>query len=144
MRTGTKSPWIASVGRLALLLLFAGCSSPRATDRAVSVLLFVTTDCPVANAFAPEINRIVSDYGPRGVAFTRVYTDVTLTPEAVVLGRDGERVYRGRIDDRYVAPGQYRVVPTTHELRDAIEAALDGRPAAVSETRAVGCPIDLD
>ena len=63
-----------------------------------------------------------------------------MTP-AVVLGADGARVYRGRIDDRYLAPGQYRMKPTTRELRDAIEAVLAGRPVPVAEMKAAGCPL---
>ena len=38
-------------------------------------LFFVTTDCPIANRFAPEINRICRDYEKRGVAFFIVQTD---------------------------------------------------------------------
>jgi hypothetical protein len=162
--------------RLPLLLLaLAGCSASKAASpERIRVLFFITTDCPIANSFAPEIQRIVGDYRPRGVTFVIVYTDpyqegeaafrhareygydsrvlvdggrvqtrkygITVTPEAVVVVGD-ERVYRGRIDDRYLAPGQYRVKPTTRELRDAIEAVLDGRPVAVAETKAAGCPL---
>ena len=152
-----------------LLLLLASCASSAGKPE---VFVFITTDCPIANAFAPEIKRIVAEYEPRGVAFSLVYTDgaadavrkhaaeygyesavrfdtgrvlsrkhgVTVTPEAVVLS-GGARVYRGRIDDRYLAPGQYRLKPTTHELRDALDAVLAGRPVAVAETRAAGCPL---
>jgi hypothetical protein len=164
--------------RLALLaLVLGGCrTSPEAAPPGgLRVLFFITSDCPIANSFAPEIKRIVAEYRPRGVAFWVVYTDlhqtadaarrhaaeygyespvrldagrvlsrrygVTVTPEAVVLDPAGERRYRGRIDDRYLAPGQYRLNPTTRELRDAIEALLDGRPVAVSETTAAGCPL---
>jgi hypothetical protein len=159
-----------------LVLLFAGCAaSETPAPRRATVLFFITTDCPIANSFSPEINRIVADYQPRGVDFERVYTDLTLTteavrrhaaeyghsspsridaghalsrkhgvtvtPEAVVLGGDGSRLYRGRIDDRYLAPGQYRLQPTTRDLRDAIEAVLAGRPVPVAETKAAGCPL---
>ena len=163
-------------GLVAALLLLAGCSTsaPNSSSKA-RVLFFITSDCPIANGFAPEIQRIVEQYGPRGLEFERVYTDYTLTPEAVqkhgreygyasaaridkdhsvartygvtvtptavVVGPDGKWVYRGRIDDRYLAPGQYRLVPTTHELRDALDSVLAGRPVAVSETKAAGCPL---
>src|SRR5688500_1042688 len=43
---------------------------PLATDgRRATVLLFIATDCPISNAYTPEVNRIVEAYGPRGVAF---------------------------------------------------------------------------
>jgi hypothetical protein len=156
-------------------LLLAACAAPAepATPRAAA-LFFITSDCPIANSFAPEIKRIAAEYRSR-MDFSLVYTDlrqtvgdarrhasefgyeigvrldegrvlsrrygVTVTPEAVVLGGDGARVYRGRIDDRYLAPGQYRLQPTTRELRDAIEAVLAGRPVPVAETKAAGCPL---
>jgi len=157
------------------LLFFAGCASPTCRPPRAVVLFFITTDCPISNSFAPEINRIVADYSPRKVVFEMVYTDlrqppevarrhsseygfecsvqvdtgrvlsrqygVTVTPEVVVINADEERVYRGRIDDRYLAPGQYRLKPTTRELRDAIEAVLEGRPVPVAETKAAGCPL---
>lgn len=38
-----------------------------------TVLLFVATECPIANRYAPEIRRIFAEYAPRGVRFHRVY-----------------------------------------------------------------------
>ncbi|HEY2154363.1 MAG TPA: redoxin domain-containing protein [Isosphaeraceae bacterium] len=62
------------------------------------------------------------------------------TPEVFVL--DGSRavVYRGRIDDQY-AIGVHRPSPTRHDLVDALEAVLAGRPVATPRTDAVGCKI---
>lgn len=40
------------------------------------VLVFVTSDCPVANAFAPEVQRICRDYRDRGVECALVYEDL--------------------------------------------------------------------
>ena len=62
----------------------------------------------------------------------------TKTPEAVVLTRSG-MVYRGRIDDQWSALGSRAQAATSHDLRDAVEAALAGRPAAVASTPVVGC-----
>lgn len=42
------------------------------------VLFFVTTDCPVANSYVPEMNRIRDAYETRGVAFYAVQTDVSV------------------------------------------------------------------
>lgn len=47
------------------------------------VLYFVTTDCPVANSYVPEMNRIHDAYAPRGVAFYGVQAEVTV-PDADV------------------------------------------------------------
>ena len=53
-------------------------------------------------------------------------------------------VYHGRIDNWYVEFGSSRPAPTTHELSDAIQAAMKGKPVAKT-VKGVGCYIsDLD
>jgi peroxiredoxin len=47
------------------------------------VLFFTTTDCPIANSYVPEMNRIHDAYAARGVLFYAVQTDLTI-PEADV------------------------------------------------------------
>jgi len=47
------------------------------------LLFFVTTDCPVANSYVPEMNRIRDAYTPRGVAVYAVQAE-TAVPEAAV------------------------------------------------------------
>jgi hypothetical protein len=47
------------------------------------VLLFVTSDCPISNRYAPEIQRLCADYGTRGVSCTLVYEDTAIDPPAV-------------------------------------------------------------
>jgi len=42
----------------------------------LAVLLFVARECPIANAYAPELARLADRYGARGVAFLLVYSDV--------------------------------------------------------------------
>jgi len=66
-----------------LLLAVAGCAAPEAAPRPTRplVYLFVTTDCPLANGYAPEINRIVKEYTPRGIEFAMVYVDLDLSLE---------------------------------------------------------------
>jgi hypothetical protein len=48
------------------------------------VLYFTTTDCPIANSYVPEMNRIRDAYAGRGVEFFAVQTDLTI-PEADVV-----------------------------------------------------------
>ena len=50
--------------------------------------------------------------------------------------------YRGRIDNWYSELGKSRSAATTHDLADAIEATLAGRPVAEPVTKAVGCYIE--
>ena len=46
------------------------------SDSAFTVLIFVNIDCPIANTYAREIERIRADY--EAVTFYRVYADFTL------------------------------------------------------------------
>jgi hypothetical protein len=65
----------------------------------------------------------------------------TVTPEAVVLGKNETVLYRGRIDDIYAAPGKKRATPTQHDLRDALDAIASGHQVKKNETTAIGCLI---
>jgi peroxiredoxin len=47
------------------------------------VLFFVSTDCPVANSYVPEMNRIHDAYTVRGVLFLAVETDNAASEDAV-------------------------------------------------------------
>ena len=68
----------------------------------------------------------------------------TITPEAVVLAADEHTIlYRGRLDDQYVALGRRRTVSTHHELAEALADVAAGRPVAVPTAPAVGCFIEL-
>src|SRR3954469_18516814 len=62
------------------------------------------------------------------------------TPEVFILDGSRALVYRGRIDDQY-AIGIHRPSPTRHDLVDALDAALAGRPAATPRRDAVGSRI---
>ena len=48
-----------------------------------STLVFVRSDCPISNQYAPEIRRIHADYARNGVEFFLVYIDRHLTEETV-------------------------------------------------------------
>jgi len=140
-----------------------------------AVFIFLSVDCPISNSYAPEINRIITDYSAKGVNFYIVYPDpaltadqvkqhasaygyhcpalmdgdhllvnlfhVTVTSESVVVGKGGKILYHGRIDDLYLDFGKKRFAATTHELRDALDAAIADRPVPTPITKAVGCPI---
>jgi hypothetical protein len=142
----------------------------------VKVQFFISSDCPISNSYAPEIQRLCGEYGQQGVDCSLVYEDVgldatsmrkhlndygygampavidsnrkianrakaTVTPEAVVIDSRGETRYRGRIDNFYAALGKPRQQVTIHDLRDALDAVLAGRPVANRETKALGCYI---
>ena len=46
-----------------------------------TVVIFITTDCPIANSYAPEINRLHLAYSSRNVRFTLVHVDTDLADE---------------------------------------------------------------
>jgi len=48
-----------------------------------AVLVFVRTDCPIANRYAPELRRLQDQFVRGGVAFWLVYPDPAETPEAI-------------------------------------------------------------
>ncbi len=48
-----------------------------------SVLFFITTDCPISNSYAPEIQRICAEYTPKGFFCSLIYVDPDLTAAAV-------------------------------------------------------------
>ncbi len=142
--------------------------------RPATVLVFVTTTCPIARAMQPTLKKLHQQYSPKGVQFISVQIDPTLevgdvktyakeyeipwpqsidtkhalvqgykatiTPEAVLLDRQGKIVYQGRIDNTYPEIG-VKKTPTTHELRDALAATLAGKKPKVSKTKPVGCII---
>src|SRR5208282_4483866 len=142
------------------------------------VLLFVRTDCPVSNRYAPTIQKLSAELAGKAV-FWLVYpsksespemirkhereygykipalrdplhvlvkeSQVQITPEAAVFGAGRHLVYHGRIDNLYEDIGRARSAATTHELSDAISAALSGKSPAADATHAVGCYIsDLE
>ncbi len=68
-------------------------------------------------------------------------TGVTITPESAVVNRSGKVVYRGRIDDSIAALGQPRRPVQHADLRDALDAIVDGKPVPNPITKALGCYI---
>jgi thiol-disulfide isomerase/thioredoxin len=144
----------------------------------VVVLVFVRTDCPVSNRYAPTIQRLSAQHLDR-VAFWLVYpgksespeairkhqqdfgyklpalrdlqhalvkqSQVQITPEVAVFDANRRLVYHGRIDNLYEDFGRARSAATTHELDDAIQAAINGKTLPVDAAPGVGCYIsDLE
>ncbi len=141
------------------------------------VLLFIRTDCPISNRYAPLIKKMSTEYGAK-VAFWLVYPNRSITaekirqyerdfgyqlpslrdsqhvlvaqaraqvtPEAAVFDANHHLLYHGRIDDLYQDFGRARSAATTHELDDAIQAALNGKKPPANAP-AIGCYIaDLE
>ena len=174
------SPLDAANGAQAAAVNLQGkATNPLAlTPDKVVVLVFVRTDCPVANRYAPTLQKLAAAYTNKA-AFWLVYpskaetaesiekhdreygykfpalrdpqhvlvkeSHAQVTPEVGVFDRGRRLVYHGRIDNLYVEIGRARRSATTHELKDAIDAAYAGRALPTSATQSIGCFIsDLE
>lgn len=69
---------------LALLIagLSFGATNPLASNSRVHVLLFVRTDCPLTNRYAPELRRIATEFQQKA-DFWLVYPDPSETQKAI-------------------------------------------------------------
>lgn len=135
-----------------------------------SVLIFVAVQCPVSNAYNERMEKLAQDYKARGVNVIGINANVaetaeavkahaathsltfpilkdpgnkiadrlgaSVTPEAYFIDAANKLLYRGRIDN-----SRNDTQVTSSELRDAIEAALAGKPIAKPTANAFGCSI---
>jgi hypothetical protein len=139
-----------------------------------TLLYFLMSDCPIANQYAPEVQRICASYEAKGVQCFLVYVEptmkvadirthmkdfkynripaildsshdlidaagATVVSEVGLFSATGELKYRGRVDNLYAGLGKPRQVVTQHDLRDALDALIGGRPVPNPRTQAYGC-----
>jgi peroxiredoxin len=57
--------------------------NPFSSKAKAVVFLFVKTDCPISNRYAPEVKRLCSQFARKGVLFWLVYPDSSVSPEAI-------------------------------------------------------------
>jgi len=67
---------------------------PFAPGEAPRILFFVSSDCPISNGYAPDIQRLCREYGPRGVKCSLAYEDMDIDAAAVRAHLDEYR-YQG-------------------------------------------------
>lgn len=140
------------------------------------VLVFLGTQCPIANAVLPRLNELAANSRARNVEFfgvlstpsvtraeakahateysiqfpvlldvtheLRTQLNATHSPHAFVLSPTGEVLYRGAIDDQFVAVGRSRGQVQRAFLKDAIADAAAGRTIRIAETEPVGCLLE--
>ena len=133
---------LASLGLAALLFLAAVAANPavpgfqlRDTRGTVHtpaewsghkavLLFFVATDCPVANSYVPEMNRIQEAYGARGVAVFAVQADTTTAQADVArYAREYRYTFPLLLDPRQVLVG----------LTQAVAQVVEPEPLALFE-----------
>jgi hypothetical protein len=60
---------------------FDGRELRPATNSQATVLVFLLKDCPIANSFIPELNRLDEEFRPRGVSLLLIHADSQVTPD---------------------------------------------------------------
>lgn len=135
-----------------------------------TALIFISTQCPVSNAYNERMEKLAQDYKARGVAVVGINANATETVDDIkahaskhsltfmILKDNGNKVadQLGATNTPEVflldAGGKlvYRGridnsrngdAITSNDLRDAIEATLAGKPVANPLVRAFGCSI---
>ena len=143
-----------------------------ALEKKLVAVVFLAADCPISQKYVRTLNILAEHYPQVAFvgAFTRwddwaalrqfqsefqpsfpLWRDgemrlvrrlgASITPEVFFL-KENRVLYRGAVDNWFVALGRYRPAPTEHYLEDAIRAVLDGQAVRVARTKAVGCGIE--
>jgi peroxiredoxin len=135
-----------------------------------TVFIFIAVQCPVSNAYNERMEKLAQDYKARGISVVGINSNsgettdavkahaashkmtfvilkdngnkiadtfgATKTPEAYYLDANNKLAYHGRIDNN-----RDLAQVASSELRDALDAALSGKPVAKTEAAAFGCSI---
>ena len=135
-----------------------------------AVLIFMSVQCPVSNAYNERMVKLAQEYKARGINVIGINSNVAETTEAIkqhssakgitfrVLKDAGNKL-ADRLDAQ-VTPEAYFLDASNKlvyrgridnsrngdainatELRDAIDATLAGKPVAKPEAKAFGCSI---
>jgi hypothetical protein len=83
-----------------------------------AALIFVTHDCPISNAYSPELARLKKEYGSKGFSMTLVFVDPDVTKKEIM-----------RHMEEYGLSGYTAVVDKSHKL--VKEAGATVTPEAV-------------
>lgn len=112
-------------------------------DRGVRVVAINSNDA--ATHPADSFPEMVARAAAQGYAFDYLHDEdqslaralgAERTPEVYVFDRERRLAYHGAVDD-----SRDDDAVTTHYLRDALDAVLEGKEPSVAETPAVGCSV---
>jgi peroxiredoxin len=135
-----------------------------------TVLIFIAVQCPVSNAYNERMEKLAQDYKAKGIAVVGINANMAedaaavkahaaehklsfpilkdpgnkiadklgaaVTPEAYFLDASNKLLYHGRIDNSRNA-----AQVESNDLRNALDAALNGKPVEKTEAKAFGCSI---
>jgi len=145
-------------------------STEVATGKKATVLLFVSVQCPVSNAYNSRMEEIAKAYSAKGIAFVGVNSNSTEPQQRVAshaktsgftfpIGKDLENKFADQLGARvtpevfvtdkngvlvYHGPiddNRDSTSVTKHYLTDALDAILADKPVPVASARAFGCSI---
>jgi hypothetical protein len=68
---------------VAAAFTLSAAPDPFAKPAPARVLIFVRTDCPITNRYAPELARLAQEFASRGVEFWLIYPDASETESAI-------------------------------------------------------------
>jgi hypothetical protein len=108
----------------ALVILAMSCPAVAvpALAQGVTATFFIASDCPIANAYAPEISRICRAYAAKGVSCRLAYEDTKIASDALQrhLGEYQLLGMRATWDkDRKLADGAHVTITPTAVITDA-------------------------
>jgi peroxiredoxin len=104
--------------------------------------------CPTAVQYEDRMVKLQKDYADKSKGFNFPYLrdetqevakalGAVRTPEIFLFGPDCTLVFHGRIDDNADNPSGV----TRHDLREALDELLAGKPISVPDTPSVGCTV---
>ena len=134
---------------VAFLLAMQTGELPPFSER-VMVLLFVRTDCPVSNRYAPEIQRIEQRFHKQGVVFRLVYPEAGATEESIERHRHEYRYSIPGVADPkhlYVARAGVHVTPEAAVFvrgRLVYRGRIDNQYVSVGQSRSTPSMHDLE
>lgn len=135
-----------------------------------SVLIFVSVQCPVSNAYNERMEKLAQDFKARGITVIGINSNVTEAADSVkshaashnltfpILKDPGnkiaDRLGATKTPEAYVLDGNNKLVyhgridnsreasgVNSSELRDALESLLAGKPIEKTTAMAFGCTI---
>jgi peroxiredoxin len=136
----------------------------------ITLVLFISVQCPVSNAYNDRMSALYRDYAPKGVKFIVINANRTESSSAVAqharehnfpftVYKDQGNIVADRFGatvtpEAYVIDGEDKVRyhgsiddsknpshVSTQRLRLALDAVLAGNPPPQAETKAFGCTI---
>jgi thiol-disulfide isomerase/thioredoxin len=116
-----------------------------------TVFIFVATDCPNSNTYAPILARLYREYSPRGFAFLNVYSDPEET-NATIRKHDSEyqTPFPALLDPHQTlaratgAKSTPEVVILSSDGRQLYRGRIDNRFVDIGKTRYQPTESDLD